>query len=584
MRFFTLLLFSVLLSTSLSAQFVVVNSPDDLAGSYSFSTADFGISLSDTVITADAVLANSILACEELVNADEVAGKIALIDRGDCEFGLKVLNAEKAGAVAAIVFNSAANAGAGTSVMGAGAVGSQVTIPSVMLSYEDGQLLRAAAEAGTLNITLGTIVFANDLGTSVTSIIAAPYGTVPVDQLGGDKPFTVNPGAIVSNFGTNDATNVVVTATVKHTSAGGTTTEVYSESEELATLEVDSSAFFLLSPYSPTSGIGRYELTYQITSDSTDEVPIDNTVTAEFTVSNNVFSKARWNPNTQRPFLSTAYTISGGGPIEFLSGFHIPQGVGYKIDSALFYVSTALPSLAGVPIEAFVYEWNDLNEDGSASNEELAVVAFASYVFPDDFATTSSWLQLPLLDFATIEDGGYVIEEDGKNYFLGIRYQGPDLVYIGFDLGQDLTQYINLDGITDLDLPYIGINGWNDLLPDIDGGFLFSGLRASVNSALIVSAIATDVKEVLDEAELSLNLYPNPVSEELVVELKLQEQTPALYYQVTDALGRTIFTTKRANTLADKVIFNVNALPNGQYFLTVKTAKGHRTSSFVVNH
>ncbi len=44
-------------------------------------------------------------ACEDLVNANEIAGKIAMIDRGTCEFGSKALRAQQAGAVAVIICN-----------------------------------------------------------------------------------------------------------------------------------------------------------------------------------------------------------------------------------------------------------------------------------------------------------------------------------------------------------------------------------------------------------------------------------------------------------------------------------------------
>jgi hypothetical protein len=82
-------------------------------------------------------------ACEPLVNADELDGNIALIERGGCEFQVKIANAEDAGAVAAIVY---ANFG-GPIVMN-GDAGS-VDIPAVMIGNADGQILvdRLVADA-----------------------------------------------------------------------------------------------------------------------------------------------------------------------------------------------------------------------------------------------------------------------------------------------------------------------------------------------------------------------------------------------------------------------------------------------------
>lgn len=42
-------------------------------------------------------------ACTTLVNADELADNIALIERGECSFLTKAINAEKAGAIGAII-------------------------------------------------------------------------------------------------------------------------------------------------------------------------------------------------------------------------------------------------------------------------------------------------------------------------------------------------------------------------------------------------------------------------------------------------------------------------------------------------
>jgi hypothetical protein len=58
-------------------------------------------------LVADALdnSANPTHACDDIVNADDIEGKIALMDRGSCPFEEKVLNAEAAGAIGAIICN-----------------------------------------------------------------------------------------------------------------------------------------------------------------------------------------------------------------------------------------------------------------------------------------------------------------------------------------------------------------------------------------------------------------------------------------------------------------------------------------------
>ncbi|VXB02215.1 conserved hypothetical protein [Flavobacterium sp. 9AF] len=96
-----------------------------------------------TPITAPIVLVNDGVAPTEdactSLPASSMSGKIALIRRGSCSFESKVLMAENAGAVAAIIMNNAPGAG----VITMSADGSGATIPSVMITKEDGDLLMA---------------------------------------------------------------------------------------------------------------------------------------------------------------------------------------------------------------------------------------------------------------------------------------------------------------------------------------------------------------------------------------------------------------------------------------------------------
>jgi hypothetical protein len=92
-------------------------------------------------------------ACEPLVGF--TAGNIAVIERGSCEFGAKALNAQQAGAVAVVMVNDGRCVDPNPPSpkcainMGGGVFGAQVTIPIVMLSVNDGQLIIDALVAAT---------------------------------------------------------------------------------------------------------------------------------------------------------------------------------------------------------------------------------------------------------------------------------------------------------------------------------------------------------------------------------------------------------------------------------------------------
>lgn len=118
---------------------VQVNSP--VARSYVAAGADFGPALTPTGITGNVVAAVPANGCTAI--STPLAGSIALIDRGACDFSIKALNAQSAGATAVIIANN--QGGTAVFTMGAGTSAQRVRIPAVMISQNDGADLKAIA-------------------------------------------------------------------------------------------------------------------------------------------------------------------------------------------------------------------------------------------------------------------------------------------------------------------------------------------------------------------------------------------------------------------------------------------------------
>ncbi|EDP72531.1 Protease-associated PA [Flavobacteriales bacterium ALC-1] len=154
--------------TNVSPRVVIENG--SLIGTYEGVGAGFGALFSATPISSNLVLATDTGvdiydACEGIVNSAALNGNIAVIRRGTCEFGAKVLAAENAGAIATIVVN---NEPGPAIVMGAGAQGGFVSIPSLMLPQGTGEALITALINGE-NIT------ASLLGPDLTDFIDGDF-------------------------------------------------------------------------------------------------------------------------------------------------------------------------------------------------------------------------------------------------------------------------------------------------------------------------------------------------------------------------------------------------------------------------
>ncbi len=129
-----------------------VNSPPEIAGRYEVGFAPFfGAMLDAEGITADLVCMKDFInppagdvsvlnGCTPATNPDEVAGKIALVDRGGCSFATKAMNAEAAGALSVIAISNV-----GTTALNMGGTTPGVGIPINSVGNDVGRILRQAA-------------------------------------------------------------------------------------------------------------------------------------------------------------------------------------------------------------------------------------------------------------------------------------------------------------------------------------------------------------------------------------------------------------------------------------------------------
>ena len=118
-----------------------VISPEAIAGVYEATGASFGPPVTSMGIEGVIEVANDGMdpvtdACERLQNTFE--DRIALIDRGNCAFTEKVVNAQAAGASAVILVNNEPGP-----PIGVNGSDPSIMIPSIMISQDTGDLIRA---------------------------------------------------------------------------------------------------------------------------------------------------------------------------------------------------------------------------------------------------------------------------------------------------------------------------------------------------------------------------------------------------------------------------------------------------------
>ena len=130
-----------------------VFTPASVAGNYEVGTASFGPALSATGVSGQIVQAldaanasgpTTTDACTTITNPSDIAGKIALVDRGTCGFVVKAANVQAAGAIAMIVADNVA----GGPPAGLGGTDPTITIPAVRITLADANVIKAQLSGG----------------------------------------------------------------------------------------------------------------------------------------------------------------------------------------------------------------------------------------------------------------------------------------------------------------------------------------------------------------------------------------------------------------------------------------------------
>lgn len=162
----------------LSAQshFLNITSPSGVAGEYIVQGAGFGPQFCATDgITGEFILVddgNGVTTACNISQVNDLSGKIAIIDRGGCDFSVKVYNAQQRGAIAVLVCD--AQVSDQYILMGAGENAELITIPAFAMLKVDCDVIKPGFLDGAVNGTFtlpqvvddfeGTVVYTETFG------------------------------------------------------------------------------------------------------------------------------------------------------------------------------------------------------------------------------------------------------------------------------------------------------------------------------------------------------------------------------------------------------------------------------------
>lgn len=557
---------SVGLFASSHAQVVfAVESPASLQGNYplNYAKAADGWGVPDLTNPANAVLdtlafvndgttADS-LGCNTLVNGSQIAGKIAVVYRGSCQFGTKAKNAQNQGAVAVIIINNVPDDVTQFGMLG-GDSGAAVTIPVIMISQDAGALLKNEIENGTVVGFIGNKFgyYNNDIGFTQAHILRPVEVARPLRISESSSEYSVQMGAWIYNYGSDPQTNITLNAQVVFNS-----NVIYNQtSSPIASLPAGDSVFIILPTFSQASYLaGQYQFTYTAAATQTDEFAADNTLNGSFLLNEDVYSLAPVDAN-KKPVASAFYRPSSSTG-DFESCIHFRDANASRMAvGGLFFAATTLAadsaSFPGTLIEANMYLWDNDFTDLNDPNFDVSGLTSIAYGFYE-FTQTSERGQIVYADFDNT-----IVMEDNKRYLFCVKTQ-VDYIYLGYNAS--INYATNLQNFN------------QPIAPIVDGGTFYAvGFGTEVTPAIALNMFDKNFVGIEEEQTVNTIVpYPNPANQ--VINIPMKGISGLVNIDIMDMNGRLVKTI-RANVAGETLQVDVTGISNGQYSFRMTTADG----------
>ncbi|MBI1836174.1 MAG: T9SS type A sorting domain-containing protein [Flavobacteriia bacterium] len=474
--------------------------------------------------------------------ANAYAGKIAVIRRNDCEFGLKALNAQNAGAIAVIIINRDPSA----IIMGAGADGASVTIPVAMISSTDGDILLNEMLNGPVVVFLGSKqnVFNDDLGSLKKDLLIGKQFSSLTLLSQNATEFNDSIGIQVRNFGQNDQSNFTVTANINFNGAS-----VYNEvSTPQNVVSGDSITVnfpgFSLPSYTP----GKFTLTYTINTAVTDEDLSDNVQVVEFIINDSIYSLVPLDTITNLPINTGGAMINPfNTTYEFCIHFQDAHASRVKADGIYFNARTnSTDSLSGQTIGLNLYEiteqFADLNS--APSSFTLNPIAQTYYDYP-----TGNQANLQGANVYKAFDAAIALEDDKR--YLFCMQTSVNFIFLGShdDIKYDMNSNMYAQPLSPvIDNGTLGINGFSS------GTVASIAVKMSLNDASLTEVNSIDIQA-----------FPNPTKNNVTLTLP---ENGDVQITLTDLSGKVI-SNNTVNVTNGKTVVNMDNLDAGMYIINV---------------
>ncbi|MGE0562192.1 MAG: PA domain-containing protein [Flavobacteriales bacterium] len=504
--------------------------------------------------------------------ANAYAGKIAVIRRNTCNFAVKILEAQNAGAIAVIIVN---REDALLGMLGIAPEGALCTIPAVFLKSSDGNFIISEMQNGPVEMFIGSKVgvFNDDMSSSIADIVMPNELAKPRDLAQNGTEYPVDLGIWAYNVGNNMQNGVTASVNIDYQGPTGPVS-VYSQTSTPLNFAAPAgfvldTQYFDLGTFAPaTLGVGTYTVTYNLTLAGLDEDLSDNTFSFDYKLTNNndVYAKSRLDASNQL-MPTTAYSLNETttqyDDWEACIVFQDPNA-GTRGVNALGMTFSSRPVGFDIDFEVLEvrsYLWNDVFTDMNTPPTFTSLVQAAGgtyfYDYGSDGDLSGQNIYVPF-------DTPFMLADNQR--YLFCVYNASDSIRIGYDTRIDYTATINnyLQPIAPVKTL---ANGGSDT-------WYRDGFGWDVTPAISVNFdISTSVKDQ-ENSNVSAIPYPNPATNLLKVPVRNGVKGDVII-EVYDVVGKLVISEKQS--IGNEALrVNVASLSNGAYIFNLTFANGSK--------
>lgn len=499
----------------------------------------------------------------------DVNGKIAVIYRGSYSFAGKIWRAQEAGAIGVVMVNNVEDPALIT-MSAEGDTAEWVTIPAVFVTMATGATLRDEVIAGGLNGFIGnkTGYYANDLAIKPTYVVRAPQAATIQDLALDETEYELGVGTWVKNDGYNDLTGVELVVSVD---MGGS--NLYSDTLALDTILASAdSAFMSTLNFSLASyDLGVYELTYSVTSDSTESFDPDNTFITDFEMTEHSYSFANLidgEPNNVNYFRPGEIFGEVQQCVHFMDANASRLGATGLTISA----TTDGDEIDGEVIDVIAYEW-------AVEFDNLLDTVNYPGINPDDF---------DLLTEGSYEFVGNAMEgesiyvafeeaielEDDVRYLFCLAYES-DALFTAFD-----SDKVNYSTTQDVYLQPMFPNTSGEVDDEGNEIWYLNGFTGMPTTSIVVNMIDVDAVGIDEESNIvDVTPYPNPARE--YIQIPMNDITGLTTVQIFDITGKLVSSQSQSST-GNLLKVDVSNLEAGMYTFGLRYENGDVSNFNVV--